>query len=345
VVSSGISTVTVACGAIRILPVPGTLRTSQGDCVPLPSPQPVNSFSCNLQTLAPGATVRLSVQYTVPSSTTDCNVDNVVNVVSSVYDPNTCNNDASDVNAVLERAELSITKVADVDQVRIGDITSVHTYTITVTNNGPSTAHQVTVSDTWPLWLVQFQKSLIAAPVGGCVTTGGDFTCAFGSVRAGHAVTATIQFTLSEKAITTGIISNTAVAFSPTDTKCRNATDTILVVSGQRSRAEGAEEAEAEQIWMDALSIPAHQVANSRIVRLNLTNTHRHDVEIKSLSVDDVEVAHQNAVHCFGALGRHESRACSFLTTASNTPKSVRVNGVGLEGRPLLTKSAVRNLE
>ena len=68
-------------------------------------------------------------------------------MTSSTYDPNTANNTDTEDTTVTPVADLVISKSDSPDPVYAAGTL---TYTITVTNNGPSTATNVVVTDTYP---------------------------------------------------------------------------------------------------------------------------------------------------------------------------------------------------
>ena len=78
-------------------------------------------------------------------------VSNTGTITSGTYDPNPLNNTSSVVVPVVAEADMSITKTANPASpatVHAGDEI---TYTLVATNNGPSYAQNVTVSDAAPL--------------------------------------------------------------------------------------------------------------------------------------------------------------------------------------------------
>jgi uncharacterized repeat protein (TIGR01451 family) len=74
-------------------------------------------------------------------------LSNTATVGSSGPDPNPANNTVIQSTAVQTSADVSVTKTADVTSVTVGGTI---TYTVSVTNNGPSDAQSVTFSDTVP---------------------------------------------------------------------------------------------------------------------------------------------------------------------------------------------------
>jgi uncharacterized repeat protein (TIGR01451 family) len=108
-------------------------------------------------------------------------------------------------------ADLSVTKDDGVTTVAAGD-GATYTYTITVRNNGPMTALNVTLTDTWPSGFNR--TSLSCAPTTGTSTGNGSFTCSLGNIASGASVTVTANYTVP--AATTGSQTNTASVSSDT---------------------------------------------------------------------------------------------------------------------------------
>jgi len=148
--------------------------------------------------------------------------------VSSVtFDPVLCNNDATDVNALIEQAQLSVTKTDSTAAIDQYD-TSTRAYTITYWNHGPSTARDVMLTDRWPSWLVQYINGISASNGTTCVSTGGDFTCSSGDLAVGHSVTITVPYSLAPGS-SCGVVTNRVSVYSPTDSECRDAEDNTTV--------------------------------------------------------------------------------------------------------------------
>ena len=94
---------------------------------------------CDLGTLAPGETRALQVVGALDRAVTDVSVDNTVSVTSTTDDPDPTGNSATITTGVTQEADLSIVKLADASTPAAGNEL---TYTLTVTNNGPSDAHE-----------------------------------------------------------------------------------------------------------------------------------------------------------------------------------------------------------
>jgi uncharacterized repeat protein (TIGR01451 family) len=220
---------------VEVTQLPGSIvivnstGTSLGSCISAVDSQ---DFSCTVLTLVPGACVTVQVQYRVPATAVTCSVYNVATVSSVTFDPNLCNNVASDRNALVEEATLSITKTAPgYESVQLSDYSAKY-FTIRVFNQGPSVAHDVVVTDTWPFALCQYPERIQITPSGAWVTTGGDITVTLGNIAPQHSATIVVPFSVCQRSVV-GIANNTASAFSPTDTSCRAASQVITVVPSQ----------------------------------------------------------------------------------------------------------------
>ena len=95
--------------------------------------------------LTAGATATIEVSYTVPSDTQAGEYTNLVVVSSDEPYDDPSNNEDDDTNEVLIDIDLSIVKTFDPTSVPQGTI---QTFTIVVSNAGPSDAVDVSVTDT-----------------------------------------------------------------------------------------------------------------------------------------------------------------------------------------------------
>jgi uncharacterized repeat protein (TIGR01451 family) len=135
-----------------------------------------------------------------PSGTniTDTATATATNIVPSLT-TNTAS--ATVVVANANSADLAIVKTATPNPVTEG---TPLTYSLAVTNNGPATATNVTVTDTLPSTVI-YLSSTTAAP-GTCSEAGGTVTCLLGTMANGATATITILTIPGQP----GVISNTA---------------------------------------------------------------------------------------------------------------------------------------
>ena len=124
------------------------------------------SISCTIPTFAAGASTTFTVVVKVGAGTASGTIiTDTANVSSATTDPNPANNVATvtTVVATAGQADLALTKTGTPNPVLAGNNL---TYTITVTNNGPATAANVSMKDTFPA-----STSFVS------VTTPGGWTC------------------------------------------------------------------------------------------------------------------------------------------------------------------------
>lgn len=160
----------------------------------------------SLGSLAPGAVRNVLIRGLVSPSATGTIV-NTATVSSSTPDPNPGNNSSTDNTPVAVSADLAVTKSGSPSPVPAGGIL---TYTVTVSNNGPSDAQDVTFTDTVPPELTGVEYSLN----NGVTFQPWSGSIALGILAAGASRTVLIRGTVNAGA--TGTITNTAVVSSPT---------------------------------------------------------------------------------------------------------------------------------
>jgi uncharacterized repeat protein (TIGR01451 family) len=98
----------------------------------------IRLLSCLIGTIAAGDTVTITVRTNVPPGSTAASLTNVARVESATSDPDPADNTAPATSAVIRDADLSVTKSVSSGTVAPGETL---TYTLRVTNNGPSTAN------------------------------------------------------------------------------------------------------------------------------------------------------------------------------------------------------------
>jgi uncharacterized repeat protein (TIGR01451 family) len=190
---------------------------------------------CNIGSLANGATVSFTIQIRVPAnflssaSVGTLNITNTVTVSSDQFDPNTSNNTATATTNVVESADLSITKVCKPDTIPAVAGTTAYC-TMTITDNGPSDAQKVSLTDaiaaSTPFTIVSVTPTQGFCTPSGGTNTNGTVNCTLGTIAAGSTAMVTVNFT----ALNGGNINDTAsVSASTPDPNTANNTATGAV--------------------------------------------------------------------------------------------------------------------
>jgi uncharacterized repeat protein (TIGR01451 family) len=157
--------------------------------------------------LGAGNSVRITLGGTIAPAATG-SITNTVSVAApnGVTDTKLSNNNASDINLLTPQADLVVTQTDGQTSVVPGNS---NTYTITVTNNGPSTVVRFTLTDVIP-------ASLLGATFG--TPSSGSYNVSTGlwsglNLTSGNSVTITLTGTISPTA--TGSITNTVTVKTP----------------------------------------------------------------------------------------------------------------------------------
>ncbi|NYE35991.1 putative repeat protein (TIGR01451 family) [Nocardioides cavernae] len=178
-----------------------------------------NDVTCAVGAVAPGSAVTVTISGGVPAGFTG-GLDNTATVTSPT-DTTPQNNTATATSTPVARADVGITMT--VNPVRPVPGQPV-TYTLVVTNNGPSTARDVTVEDPVPGALTGVRATSGTTPEQ-CDVTGNLVACGLGDLAPGATVTITVVGDLPPGF--TGDLVNTATVASPTDTTPGNNTATV----------------------------------------------------------------------------------------------------------------------
>ncbi|MBB2987761.1 DUF7507 domain-containing protein [Terracoccus luteus] len=218
VTNAGPSTATAPVVSDQLSPALTAVATTttQGVC----SVDDGNRLTCEPGDLAPGGSVTVTVSATLSPDFTGT-LSNRASVDSVTPDPDPTNNLDEVDGASSASADLSIVKTSDpATPVPGGPVT----YLLEVTNDGPSTATSVTVTD-------ELDDALLGVGVvtsaGGCTQSAtGALSCDLGSLAPGESATVTVTATVD--AGRTGSLANTAVVTSATpDPDPTNNTDTV----------------------------------------------------------------------------------------------------------------------
>ncbi|MEU8657669.1 beta strand repeat-containing protein [Actinoplanes philippinensis] len=149
--------------------------------------------TCAYASIAAGDNRVMTVTGNVPSGETPGTAYTLgAAITSATYETNQSDNSASVSNSATASADLAVTMTYSPSAPAGGDTI---TYTVTVTNRGPSTARTIVLSDPIPVGSTGAQATV---PGGACATTAtGTIECSLASLASGATVTATITMTLS----------------------------------------------------------------------------------------------------------------------------------------------------
>jgi len=163
-------------------------NASQGSCS-----QAAGTVTCNVGALPSIALNSATATIVVtPQAGAAPSITNNATVSATEPDPNPANNSASVTTTVTPVADLAVTKTGSPTSVPVGGNI---TYTIKVTNNGPSPANSVTVTDTLPP-AIAFVFVSASASQGSCVPpASGKIVCTVGTLANGASATATVVIT------------------------------------------------------------------------------------------------------------------------------------------------------
>jgi large repetitive protein len=155
--------------------------------------------------LAVGETAEFQFTVHVPFALGGKTISNTASVEAEEGDPNPENNTDTATTTVGPAADLSITKTMGAAQAG-----KPLTYTLAITNNGPSTSSAVTVKDTLPAGTT-FQSA--APSQGTCAANGQAVTCQLGPLASG--ASAQVSITVEVSASAGGTLRNTATVEGP----------------------------------------------------------------------------------------------------------------------------------
>src|SRR5262249_45580090 len=143
-----------------------------------------NPVTCTTATLASGSTLTATIVVRVLPGASGSLIDTAT-VKSDQLDPNSVNNSATAQTTVPTQADLHLTKSVSPAQPKNGEALS---YTLTVTNAGPSNATNVTVVDPLP---GATKPGAVTASQGTCTAADQTITCALGDLASGGTATLT----------------------------------------------------------------------------------------------------------------------------------------------------------
>jgi len=186
---------------------------AQGECVEING-----ALTCDLGTLADETAIEVTIQVAVNSDAPGI-ITNRATVSGNEEDPVPENNSDAQETSVARQADLSLHKAASPDPATAGANLA---YTLLTTNQGPSDAPGVTLTDILPDGVA----FLSATPSDACSESGGTVTCDLGAIASGESILATVIVAVGSGA--GGVLSNSAAVVSTADDP-RPENDTITV--------------------------------------------------------------------------------------------------------------------
>ena len=183
---------------------------ASGCATPLPNSNGL--VSCTIPLLGNGQSAQFTI--TVQAASTVANgtvVSNTATASSSSFDANSTNNSSTAMTTISANADVAINKTAPATATAGTNIT----YTITVQNNGPSTANSVSFTDTLPAGTTFVSESQTSGPTFTC-TTGATVSCSIASLAPAASATFSVTVAVSASLANGTNLSNTATVASTT---------------------------------------------------------------------------------------------------------------------------------
>ena len=163
--------------------------------------------------LPAGSTITYTVVGNVSAAATGTLVNTAtVTAPAGVTDPTPANNSATDTDTLAFMADLAITKTDNVTSVSPGTAT---TYTITVTNNGPSNVVGAKISDVLPATISSATYTAVGGGGASGFTASGSGNINDTSVNLPRNATVTYTLVANISAAATGSLANTATVTAP----------------------------------------------------------------------------------------------------------------------------------
>jgi uncharacterized repeat protein (TIGR01451 family) len=181
-----------------------------------PAPGQGGAVTCSNDRLADGASATFNI--TVNTAGASGTIRNTATVSSSSSDGDTSNNTATadtTITAPAASADLAVTKAGAPARVRVLDVVR---YTVTATNNGPSAAGSVVLTDALPSGTTFVSATQESGPEFTCTrpATGrrGTVRCTIASLPAGASARFTIALRVGAGAVRRSTLSNTVEVVS-----------------------------------------------------------------------------------------------------------------------------------
>jgi uncharacterized repeat protein (TIGR01451 family) len=191
-----------------------------------PSVGGTGTVNCTIASLAPGSAT-FSITVHINPGAAGATLSNTASATTSTTDPNPLNNSSTFPTIVTGSADVSIVKTA----AAAAPTGSSLTYNINVTNNGPSDAASVTMTDTLPPNTTFVSESQPTGPAFICtnppVGGTGTVSCSIATLTAGTSATFAIVVQIAVAA-PLGPSSNTAMVTSSSDPNPANNSSTAV---------------------------------------------------------------------------------------------------------------------
>lgn len=178
---------------------PQTVVPSQGACGPFVG----GSISCTLGAMAAHDVAQIIIMAKAGAAGV---IQNTATVTSDVEDPVAENNSTAQIINVSPACDLAVVKTAAPQMAVLGEE---YTYTINVTNKGPSEATGVEAVDTLP------SQVNIVSVVPSCPVSGNVVTCDLGAFATGETKTISIKVIPTQTGILTNSVSVSAIEADP----------------------------------------------------------------------------------------------------------------------------------
>lgn len=204
-----------------------------------PSVGGTGTISCSNPDVAKTASTTFTVAVAVNTGVTAGTViTDVVNATSGTNDPNLTNNSATVQTTVAasNTADLAITNSATPNPVVAGNNI---TYTVVITNNGPSAAGTVAFSEAIPANTTYVSATPNPAAGWTCGVTGGTLTCSSAAMASGASTTFTVVLNVASNTAAGTTITDTAQVFSTTsDPNPNNNSATVNVTVATATQSD-----------------------------------------------------------------------------------------------------------
>jgi uncharacterized repeat protein (TIGR01451 family) len=252
-------------------------------------------------------------------------IENLASVSSNLIDLNTSNNTASETTTVKHAADLAVSKVGEPDVLYVGQTL---TYTLTVTNHGPSIASNVMLTDTLPAGVSFGSKTLSQ---GSCVE-GDEIICELGDILVGNSVTITLVTTPTIDGDLSNIvsISSSTTDLNPGNDMDSEGTRVNPIADLSVSQSDHPDPVTAQEILEYVVSIDNHGPSDAENVTLDDTLDPGVTYVSVSPSATDCSLA-SHILHCaLGTIPADQSLVITITTRTNQTTTGIITNQISI---------------